>query len=198
MTKSAPSDRGCWKIGLANDSTGLADVPNGLQIGQEHHRVGRCLAVHDPGGFGEGFVHVFRIPHVDERERKAQLLVDPAHQAKANPKSAPSKLATFRSGASRVGVWVRPYSYETVDPLEFLARVLTPSPDTGQVTTRYDGWYATRPRGMRRQAEAGDMGTAAPIVPARPLAPAEARRAGLPPVWWRHAERRRHQADRGH
>ncbi|MEO7476891.1 MAG: transposase [Gemmatimonadales bacterium] len=29
---------------------------------------------------------------------------------------------------------------ETVDPLEFLARVLTPIPDKGQVTTRYDGW----------------------------------------------------------
>jgi len=42
---------------------------------------------------------------------------------------------------------------ETVDPLEFLARVLVHIPDTGHVTTRYYGWYANRPRGMRGQAE---------------------------------------------
>jgi len=42
---------------------------------------------------------------------------------------------------------------ETVDPLEFLARVLVHIPDTGRVTTRYDGWDANRPRAMRRQAE---------------------------------------------
>ncbi len=35
---------------------------------------------------------------------------------------------------------------ETSDPLEFLARVLVHIPDTGHVTTRYDGWYAHRPR----------------------------------------------------
>ena len=29
---------------------------------------------------------------------------------------------------------------ETVDPLEFLARVLVHIPDKGQVTTRYYGW----------------------------------------------------------
>ena len=40
---------------------------------------------------------------------------------------------------------------ETADPLEFLARVLTHIPDKGQVTTRYYGWYANRPRGMRRR-----------------------------------------------
>jgi len=40
---------------------------------------------------------------------------------------------------------------ETVDPLEFLARVLAHLPDKGQVPQRYDGWYANRPRGMRRQ-----------------------------------------------
>ena len=38
---------------------------------------------------------------------------------------------------------------ETVDPLEFLARVLVHIPDKGHVTTRYYGWYANRPRGMR-------------------------------------------------
>jgi len=37
---------------------------------------------------------------------------------------------------------------ETVDPLEFLARVLVHLPDKGHVTTRYDGWYANRPRGI--------------------------------------------------
>jgi len=42
---------------------------------------------------------------------------------------------------------------ETVDPLEFLARVLVHIPDKGHVTTRYDGWYANRPRGMRGTAE---------------------------------------------
>ena len=42
---------------------------------------------------------------------------------------------------------------ETVDTLEFLARVLVHIPDQGHVTTRYYGWYANRPRGMRRQAE---------------------------------------------
>ena len=51
---------------------------------------------------------------------------------------------------------------ETVDPLEFLARVLVHIPDKGQVTTRYYGWYANRPRGMRRRAE--PVG-AEPLVP---------------------------------
>jgi hypothetical protein len=37
---------------------------------------------------------------------------------------------------------------ETVAPLEVLARVLVQVPDKGHVTTRYDGWYANRPRGM--------------------------------------------------
>ena len=36
---------------------------------------------------------------------------------------------------------------ETVDPLEFLARLVTHIPNTHQVMTRYDGWYANRPRG---------------------------------------------------
>ena len=64
---------------------------------------------------------------------------------------------------------------ETADPLEFLARVLVHIPDTGHVTTRYYGWYANRPRGMRGKAEpAAAMPTA--IVPAPRLAPAEATR----------------------
>ncbi|MFN9309645.1 transposase, partial [Gemmatimonas sp.] len=41
---------------------------------------------------------------------------------------------------------------ETVDPLEFLARVLVHIPDKGHVTTRYYGWYANRPRGTRGKA----------------------------------------------
>ena len=39
---------------------------------------------------------------------------------------------------------------ETVNPLEFLARVLVHIPDQGHVTRRYYGWYANRRRGMRR------------------------------------------------
>ncbi len=62
---------------------------------------------------------------------------------------------------------------ETVDPLEFLARVLVHIPDKGHVTTRYYGWYANRPRGMR-----GTAAAAVPpaIVPAPRLAPTEASR----------------------
>ena len=62
---------------------------------------------------------------------------------------------------------------ETVDPLEFLARVLTHIPDKGQVTTRYDGWDANRPRGMRRQAEPAAVDSPAPLVPAPRLPPTD-------------------------
>ncbi len=65
---------------------------------------------------------------------------------------------------------------ETVDPMEFLARVLVHIPDKGQVTTRYYGWYANRPRGMRRQAEPAAADTPPLIVPATRLAPTEATR----------------------
>ena len=65
---------------------------------------------------------------------------------------------------------------ETVDPLEFLARVLVHIPDTGHVTTRYDGWYANRLRGLRRQAEPAEAETPPAIVPALRLAPTEATR----------------------
>ena len=41
---------------------------------------------------------------------------------------------------------------ETADPLEFLARVLVHIPDKGHDTTRYYGWYANRPGGMRDKA----------------------------------------------
>jgi len=64
---------------------------------------------------------------------------------------------------------------ETADPLEFLARVLVHIPDKGHVTTRYYGWYANRPRGMRRHAEPAAVGAPA-IVPAPRLAPTDAAR----------------------
>ncbi len=43
---------------------------------------------------------------------------------------------------------------ETDDPRAFLARALVHVPDQGQVTTRYHGCYAIRPRGMRRRTGA--------------------------------------------
>ena len=65
---------------------------------------------------------------------------------------------------------------ETVDPLEFLARVLVHIPDQGRVTTRYYGWYANRPRGMRQKAApTGADGPPAMVAAAR-LAPTEAAR----------------------
>ncbi|MBX9856620.1 MAG: transposase [Gemmatimonadaceae bacterium] len=65
---------------------------------------------------------------------------------------------------------------ETVDPLEFLARVLVHIPDKGQVTTRYYGWYANRPRGMRGTAAPAAADGPPAIVPAPRLAPSEATR----------------------
>jgi hypothetical protein len=65
---------------------------------------------------------------------------------------------------------------ETADPLEFLARVLVHIPDKGQVTTRYYGWYANRPRGMRRQAKPAGADTPVPMVVEPKLAPTEATR----------------------
>ena len=64
---------------------------------------------------------------------------------------------------------------ETVDPLAFLARLVTHIPNTHQVMTRYYGWYANRLRGTRRQKAGAEI---APIEiaerEARPLR--EARR----------------------
>jgi len=65
---------------------------------------------------------------------------------------------------------------ETADPLEFLARVLVHIPDKGHVTTRYYGWYANRPRGMRRRAESAGADPPVPMVVAPTLAPTEATR----------------------
>ena len=49
---------------------------------------------------------------------------------------------------------------ETVDPLEFLARVTAHIPDKHQVMTRYSGWYANRVRGRRRAGAAATTGVA--------------------------------------
>ena len=49
-------------------------------------------------------------------------------------------------------------------------------PDKGHVTTRYYGWYANRPRGMRRQAERATADAPVPMVVAPALAPTEATR----------------------
>jgi hypothetical protein len=40
---------------------------------------------------------------------------------------------------------------EKLDPLEFLARLITHIPDKRQVMTRYYGWYANRVRGTRKK-----------------------------------------------
>ena len=48
--------------------------------------------------------------------------------------------------------------------------------DKGHVTTRYYGWYANRPRGMRRQAEPVALEAPPVILPAPRLAPTEAAR----------------------
>jgi hypothetical protein len=47
---------------------------------------------------------------------------------------------------------------ETLDPLEFLARVTSHIPNTGQVLRRYYGWYANRTRGRRRRAGMSESG----------------------------------------
>lgn len=63
---------------------------------------------------------------------------------------------------------------ETVDPLEFLARVLVHIRGKGHVTSRYYGWYASRPRGFWRQAEPAVADVPTVIVPAPRLVPREA------------------------
>lgn len=72
---------------------------------------------------------------------------------------------------------------ETVDPSAFLARVLTHIPDKGQVTTRYYGWYANRPRGRRRKVEPAVAQAPVAIVTTSRLAPTEASRR------WRSCDR---------
>jgi len=83
-----------------------------------------------------------------------------------------AKAVTYRSDKSEGPT----AGTETADPLESLARVLVHIPDKGHVTTRYYGWYANRPRGMRRQAEPAGADTLVPMVVAPALAPTEATR----------------------
>jgi Putative transposase len=73
-----------------------------------------------------------------------------------------AKAVTYRSDKSEGPT----AGTETADPLELLARVLIHIPDKGHVTTRYYGWYANRPRGMRRQAEPAAADAPVPIVTA--------------------------------
>jgi len=83
-----------------------------------------------------------------------------------------AKAVTYRSDKSEGPTG----GTETVDPIEFLARVLGHIPHKGHVTTRYYGWYANRPRGMRGKAEPAAAAVPPAIVPAPRLAPAEAAR----------------------
>ena len=104
---------------------------------------------------------------------------------------------------------------ETADPLEFLARVLVHIPDKGHVTTRYDGWYANRPRGSPfGHAGAGGACREGRATRHRPRAPTRADRgqpplggpaaadlrgrpAGVSHLPGRDADRRLHHADVG-
>jgi hypothetical protein len=83
-----------------------------------------------------------------------------------------AKAVTYRSDKSEGPT----AGTETADPMEFLARVLVHIPDKGHVTTRYYGWYANRPRGMRRQAKPAVADAPVPIVTAPRLAPTDASR----------------------
>jgi hypothetical protein len=58
---------------------------------------------------------------------------------------------------------------QALDPLEFLARLLTPIPDPGQVMTRYYGWYASRTRGIRRRHAAGGAALEEPVAITDPM-----------------------------
>ena len=69
-----------------------------------------------------------------------------------------AKAVTYRSDKSEGPT----AGTETADPLEFLARVLVHVPDKGHVTTRYYGWYANRPRGMRDKATPAAVGRGRP------------------------------------
>ncbi|MCA2987232.1 MAG: transposase [Gemmatimonas sp.] len=73
---------------------------------------------------------------------------------------------------------------ETVDPLAFLARVLVHIPDKGPTTTRYEGWYATRPRGI--PAPRRSLRRSRATVRPRAIAPAHEWRSSpshTPAVW---------------
>ena len=65
---------------------------------------------------------------------------------------------------------------ETVEALAFLARGLGRIPDRGNVTTRYYGWYANRPRGRWAKAAPAPADGPLAIVRTPRLAPTEATR----------------------
>ncbi len=73
---------------------------------------------------------------------------------------------------------------ETLDVLEFLARVVSHIPNKGQVLQRYYGWYANRTRGIRRRtaphgqasAVAGEVEPVPPSLPEARRCWAELRR----------------------
>jgi hypothetical protein len=73
--------------------------------------------------------------------------------------SAPTKRVSYRSDKNK-GPTART---DSADPLEFLARLVVHIPDKGQVMTRYYGWYANRPRGVRKKL-AGDSVLEAPVA----------------------------------
>jgi hypothetical protein len=56
-----------------------------------------------------------------------------------------------------------------LDPLEFLARLLTHIPDPGQVMTRYYSWYTSRTRGMRRRQAAEGVEIDKPVAITDPV-----------------------------
>lgn len=64
---------------------------------------------------------------------------------------------------------------ETVDPLEFLARLTAHIPNKHQVMTRYYGYYANRVRGARRRREP-PVGEPTLVTEPVPLTFREARR----------------------
>jgi hypothetical protein len=68
---------------------------------------------------------------------------------------------------------------ETVDALEFLARVTAHIPDKHQVMTRYYGWYANRTRGERRLSTDGGTGVVIAESERVPLSEARLRWAEL-------------------
>ena len=55
-----------------------------------------------------------------------------------------------------------------MDPLEFLARLVTHIPEPGQVMQRYYGWYASRTLGLRRRQGREPSGTEASVVIGEP------------------------------
>ena len=83
-----------------------------------------------------------------------------------------AKAVTYRSDKSEGPT----AGTETVDPLEFLARVLVHIPEKGHMITRCYGWYANRPRCMREKAERVAADGPPATIPAPQLAATDATR----------------------